>query len=82
MEQYADGDGFLSIDIGGDDFGFSGQSHDVGHNFRHGVNGSIDPQSRFVRLCRIRRAVAEKIMATGAGLCAWCGKVQGVAVDV
>ena len=38
-EQCADGDGLMSIDIGGADFGFSGRSHDVGHNFGHGVNG-------------------------------------------
>ena len=40
-EQCADGGGFLSIDIGGADFGFSGRSHDVGHDFGHGVNGSL-----------------------------------------
>ena len=32
-EQCADGDGFLSIDIGGADLDFGGRSHDVGHDF-------------------------------------------------
>ena len=82
MEQCADGDDFLSIDIGGADFGFCGRYHDVGHDFGHGVNRYIEPRSCFGRLCRIWRAVAEKIMATGAALCEGRGKVQGVAVDV
>ena len=53
-DQCADGDRFLSIDIGDADFGFCSQSHDVGPGFRHGVNGSIDPEACFGRLCRIR----------------------------
>ena len=53
-EQCADGGGFLSIDIGGADFGFGGRSHDVGHYFGHGVNGSIEPRASSGRLCRIR----------------------------
>ena len=81
-EQCADGDGFLFIDIGGADFGFGGWSHDVIHDFRHGVNGSIEPRLPFGRLFRIMQAVAEKIMATGTALCAGPGKVRGVAVDV
>ena len=81
-EQCVYGDDFMSIDIGGADFGFGGRSHDVGHDFRYGVNGSIEARARFWRLCRIRRAIAEKIMATGAASCAGCGKVRGVAVDV
>ena len=46
-EQCVDGDGFLSIDIGGPNIGFGGRSHDVGHDFRHGVNRSIKPRARF-----------------------------------
>ena len=52
-EQCADGDGFLSIGIGGDDFGFGGTFHDVGHDFGQGVNGSVEPQASAWRLCRI-----------------------------
>ena len=81
-EQCADGDGFLSIDIGGTDFGFSGRSHDVGHDFGHGVNRSIEMQASSGRIFRIRQTVAEKIMATGAALGTGCGKVRGVAVEV
>ena len=81
-EQCEDGDGFLSIDIGVTDFGFGGKSHDVGHDFRHGLNRSIETRAHFGRLCRIRRAVAEKIITPGAALCTGCRKVQGVAVDV
>ena len=46
------------------------------------MNGSIEPWARFGGMCQIRRAIAEKIMATGAASCAGFGKVQGVAVDV
>ena len=59
-EQCADGDGFLSIDIGGANFGLGGRYHDVGHDFGHGVNGSIEPQASSERLFRIGRTVAEK----------------------
>ena len=52
-EQCADQDVFLSIDIGGADFGFIGISHDVGHDFGHGVNDSIEPLARSGRLCWI-----------------------------
>ena len=81
-EQCAVGEGFLSIDIGGADLGFGGRSHDIGHDFRHGVDGSIEPRESSGRICRIRRAVAERIMATGAASGAGRGKVRGVAVDV
>ena len=79
--QCADGDGFLSIDIGGANFSFGSRSHNVGHDFGHGVNGYIEPQASSRRLCRIGRAVADKIMATGGDLVAGGGKVRGVAVD-
>ena len=49
-EQRADGDGFLSIDIGGANFGFGGRSHDVGHDFGHSVNGSIEPRASSGRI--------------------------------
>ena len=62
-KQCAHGDGFLSIDIDGADFGFGSQSNDVGHDFRHSVNGSIEPPAHYGRLFQIRRAVVEKIMA-------------------
>ena len=81
-EQCADGDGFLSIDIVGADFGFGGRSHDVGHDFGHGVNWSIGPWASYGRLCRIRRTVTEKIMATGAAAGTGCRKVRGVAVEI
>ena len=81
-EQCADGDGFLSIDIGGANFGLGGRYHDVGHDFGHGVNGSIEPQASSGRLCQIRRALAEKILATSAVSDTGCGKVQSVAVYV
>ena len=81
-EKCEDGDRFLYIDIGGANFGFSGQSHDVGHDFRHGVNGSIKPQASSRRLFRISRAVVEKIMATGTASGAGRGKVRAVNVDV
>ena len=81
-EQCANEYGFLSIDIGGTDFGFGGRSHDVGHDFGHGVNGSIEPLASAGRICRIGRTVAEKIMATGAAAGTGCGKVRGVAVDI
>ena len=81
-EQCKDGSGFLSIDICGANFGFGVRSHDVGHDFRHGVNGSIETQASSARICRIRRAVAEKIMATGAALGTGSRKVRGVAVDI
>ena len=45
LEQCAYGEGFLSIDIGGANFGFGGQSHDVGHDYRHSANGSIEPRA-------------------------------------
>ena len=80
-EQCADGDSFLSIDIGGEYFGFGVQSHDVGNDFRHGVNGSIEPRESSGGICWIRQAVADKIMATGAALGVGRGKVRGVAVD-
>ena len=50
-EQCADKEVFLSIDIGGANFGFSGRSHDVRHNFGHGVNGSIEPRASSGRIC-------------------------------
>ena len=81
-EQCADGEGFLSIDIGGADFGFSGRSHDFGNDFGHGVNGYIELRESSGGLCRIRRTVAEKIMATGAAAGTGRRKVQGVAVGV
>ena len=77
-----DGDGFLCIDIGGADFGFGGKSHDVGHDFGHGVNGSIEPWESSGRHCQIGRTVAEKIMANGTATGTGCGKVRGVAVDI
>ena len=46
------------------------------------MNGSIEPRASAGRLCGIGRAVAEKIMATGAAAGTGCGNVQGVAVDV
>ena len=52
-EQCADGDGFLSIDIGGANFGFCGRYHDVVHDFGHSVNGSIEPRDISGRFCRI-----------------------------
>ena len=58
VEKCTDGDGFLSIDIGGADFGFVGKYHDVGHDFGHGVNGSIEPRASSGRLCWIGRTVA------------------------
>ena len=64
-EQCAYGGGLLSIDIGCADLCFGSRSHDVGHDFGHGVNGSIEPRASSGRLCRIGRTVAEKIMATG-----------------
>ena len=70
-----DEDGFLSIDIDGADFGFGGRSHDVGHDFGHSVNGSIEPRASSGRLCRIGRAVAEKIISTGAASGTGHGKV-------
>ena len=81
-EQCADGDSFLSIGESGADFCFDGISHDVGHDFGHGVNGSIEPQASSGRLCQIRRALAEKILATSAVSDTGCGKVQSVAVYV
>ena len=81
-EHCADGDGSLSIDICGVNFGFGVRSHDVGHDFGHGMNESIDPRASSGRLCRIRRTVSDKIMATGAAAGTGRGKVQGVAVDV
>ena len=78
----ADGDGFLSIDIGGANFGFGSRSHNVGHDFGHGVNESIEPRVISGRQCWIGRTVAEKIMAPGTAAGTGCGKVQGVAVDV
>ena len=74
-EQCADDDGFLSIDIGGADFGLGDRSHEIGHDFGHGVNGSIEPRASYGRLCRISRMVTEKIMATGAAAGTGCGKV-------
>ena len=41
LEQCAYGDGFLSIDIGGAEFGFGRRSNDIGHDFGHSVNGPI-----------------------------------------
>ena len=81
-EQCAYWYGFLSIYTGGDNFGFGGRSNDVGHDFGHGVNGSIEPQASSGRLCQIRRALAEKILATSAVSDTGCGKVQSVAVYV
>ena len=81
-EQCADGVGFLYIDIGGAYFGFGGISHDVVHDFVHGVNGFIDPRASSRRLFRNGRTSAEKIMATGAAAGTGCVKVRGVAVDV
>ena len=81
-EQCANGDGFLSIDIGGANFGLGGRSHGVRYDFRNGVNGSIELRERYGRLCRIRRAVAEKIMAPSAASCAGRGKLRSVSVDV
>ena len=81
-EQCADGDRFLSIDIGSADFGFVGRSHDVGHDFGYGVNRYIKPQASAGRLFWIWRTVAEKIMANGAAAGTGYGKVRGVAVDV
>ena len=52
-EQCSNGGVFLSIDIGGADFGFGGRSHDVEHNFGHGVHRSIEPRASSGRLCRI-----------------------------
>ena len=74
-EHCANGDRFLSIDIGGANFGLGGRSHGVRYDFRHGVTGSIELQERYGRLCRIRRAVIEKIMVTGAASCAGCVKL-------
>ena len=74
MEQCADGDGFLSIDIGGADFGFGSRSHDVGHDFGHGMNRYIESRESAGGLYRIGRAVADKIMATSAGAGMGCGK--------
>ena len=59
-EQCADGDGFLSIDIDGTNFGFGDRSHDVGHDFVHSVDGSIEPRASSWRFCRIGQTVAEK----------------------
>ena len=81
-DQCADGDGFLSIDIGGADFGFGGRSHNVGHDFGYSMNGSIEPWASYGRLCWIGRTVAEKIIATGAAAGTGCGKVRGVDVEV
>ena len=69
------GDGVLYIYTGGADFSFGGRSHDVGRDFRHGVNGSIETRASSGKLFRIRRTVAEKIMDTGAASGAGCGKV-------
>ena len=46
------------------------------------MNGSIEPRARSGRICRIRQAVAEKIMATGMASFAGRGMVQGIAVEV
>ena len=81
-EECADGYGFLSIDIGGADFGFGGRSHNVGHDFGYSMNGSIEPQASSGRLCQIERTVAEKIMATGETSGAGRGKVRGVSVKL
>ena len=81
-DQCANGYGSLSIDICGANFVFGGRSHDIGHYFGNGVNGSIEPQASSGRLFRIGRTVAEKIMATGTAADMGSGKVRGVAIDV
>ena len=82
VDQCVDWDSYLSIDIGGANFGFGGRSHDVGHDFGHGVNESIEPRVISGRQCWIGRTVAEKIMATDAAGGTGCGKVRGIAMDV
>ena len=67
-EQCVDGYGFLTIDIGGADFGLGGRSHDVGHDFGHNVNVGIEPRASSGVIFWIGRAVTEKIMATGVDL--------------
>ena len=81
-EQCADGDDYLFIDTGGADFGLGSRSYDIGHDFGHGVNGSIKPWASSGRLCRIGQTVSEKIMATVAASDAGRGKVRGVAMTV
>ena len=79
-EKCANGDSFLSIDITGADFGFGGRYHDVGNNFGHGVNGSIEPRASSGSIFWIERTVTKKIMATGPAVGTGCRKVRGLAV--
>ena len=70
----------MAVDVGGSNFGFSGQTHHVGHDVGDGVDRDVEARTGGWWLWHIRAQVSQEIMPTSASAGSRFGEVGGVAV--
>ena len=78
MDRY----GLLAVDVSGSNFGFSSQTHHVGHDAGNGVDRTVETRTSGGWFGHVGANVTQKIVSTSAAAGTRFGEVGGVAVNV
>ena len=78
MDRY----GLLAVDVSGSNFGFSSQTHHVGHDAGNGVYGTVETRTSGGWFGHVGVNVTQKIVSTSAAAGMRSREVGGIAVNL